>query len=466
MATGKRASGPKSGFLFGNVPEYQKHPIAFLEKAQREYGNIVRFAGPLGLPSYLIADPEHAEFVLRSKSASLIKDKFYVLMRRRFLGNGLLTSEGEYWKKQRKLAQPAFQPKNIHNYAEIMVRLTDKALNTWKDGEVRETHIDMMAITLDIVAKTLFDADVTDDARVVCDSLETAMEHFSASFFLLIIPFWLPTQENRRMRAAVKKLDEIMYRVIRERRASGVDPGDLLSRLLAAKDEDGEGMSDQQLRDELITIFLAGHETTALSLSYTLYLLSQHPEVEAKLAQELRDVLGDRLPTLADIPKLTYTDLVVKEGMRLYPPAWAIGREATESFEVGGYRIEKGAQIAISQFLLHRDPKWFPEPEAFKPERWVNDFDKTLPRCAYMPFGEGPRVCIGQYFAMMEAVLLLACFVQRYHFELARDPKLELAPSITLRPVGGIQMRVTKRKSQQGHGDRAGAPELSGQVSV
>jgi cytochrome P450 len=448
MPKGKQPPGPKSHFLLGNIRDYQTDPLGFLERCKADFGDIVRINGPLRLPSYYVAHPDDAEHVLRTLSPQIVKDKFYTLMRYRFLGNGLLTSGGDYWKKQRKLAQPAFQPKNIHNYAEIMVRLTDKALKTWKDGEERDIHLDMMAITLDIVAKTLFDADVADDAKVVAESLEVAMEHFSGSLVLLFIPYFLPLKSNQHLRRAVQRLDDIMYRIIKERRANNVDNGDLLSRLMNARDDDGSGMTDKQMRDELITLFLAGHETTALTLTYTLYLLSQNPEVEAKLVEELNTVLGGRLPGLEDVPKLTYTDWVVREGMRLYPPAWAIGRETTKEFDLHGYRIRKGAQIVISMYMMQRDPRWFTDPNSFKPERWANDFAKTLPRCAYMPFGEGPRICIGQYFAMMEAVLLLSSIVQRYHLELSPRTNFVLAPSITMRPKHGIQMIVHRRGTE------------------
>jgi cytochrome P450 len=257
----------------------------------------------------------------------------------------------------------------------------------------------------------------------------------------------LPLPANKRYRRAAAELDAVVFETIAQRRASPAHEDDLLGRFLASHDDDGSGMSDRQLRDELVTLFLAGHETTALALSFCCYLLAKHPEVEGRLAAELEDVLGGQLPAVEHVGRLRYTEWVVKESMRLYPPAPSIGREALADCEIGGYAVPKGTQIALMQWIVHRDPRWFDQPEAFRPERWDNDLARRIPRCAYFPFGDGPRICIGNQFAMMEAILGLATIYQRFHLELAQGFKLDLMPSVTLRPKGGVRMIVHDRKS-------------------
>jgi cytochrome P450 len=271
------------------------------------------------------------------------------------------------------------------------------------------------------------------------------MNHFMSPMRWFRFLDYLPLPSSRRYWRAIDRLDRIIYRIIQSHRAEGRDRGDLLSRLLAARDEDGAGMTDRQLRDEVVTLVLAGHETTALVLFYTFYLLSQSPDAEERLAAELRAVLPNRSPTAADVPNLKYTEWVVREAMRLYPPAWGIAREALADCEIGGYRVPKGTQIFMTQWLVHRDARWFDDPEVFRPERWDNDLIKRLPRCAYFPFGDGPRVCIGNHFAMMEAVLILATIARRYRLSVEPGQTLELLPSITLRPKHGLRMRVRAR---------------------
>jgi cytochrome P450 len=265
-------------------------------------------------------------------------------------------------------------------------------------------------------------------------------------------PAWrhVPTPTNLRFRRTLRRLNDVIFKMIHERRESGTaGRGDLLSRLLVAEDEEGRKMSDAELRDQLITLFLAGHETTALTLSYTFYLLAQNPDAESALQAELDRVLGGRLPTVADVPELHYAEWVIKESMRMYPPAWTIGREALEDCEIGGYRIPKGSQLLMAQWVVQRDPRFWPEPERFNPSRWDDQSTKNLPRCAYFPFGDGPRICIGISFAMMEAILLLAAIAQRFRLELVPGQTLRLVPSVTLRPRDGIKMIVRERKGSR-----------------
>jgi cytochrome P450 len=303
----------------------------------------------------------------------------------------------------------------------------------------------MMRLTLEIVARTLFGASVEGQAERVGRAMDVVMKYWASPVALFPWLQWLPTPGNRRYRQAVRELNGIIADTIARRRGAGPDGDDLLSRLLTERDEDGKQMTDQELRDEVVTLFLAGHETTALALSFCFYLLAQHPEAAARLCAELDEVLGERAPTVADVPRLRYTDWVVKESMRLYPPAPSIGREALNDCEIGGYHVPKGAQIALSQWVVHRDPRWYDDPEAFKPERWDNDLARRLPRCAYFPFGDGPRICIGNHFALMEAVLILATIARRCCLTLVPGYRLELLPSITLRPKRGMPMVLTER---------------------
>src|SRR6266849_5529103 len=329
-------------------------------------------------------------------------------------GEGLLTSEGDFWLRQRRLAQPAFHRARIASYAATMVAYAQRMLDGWRDGDERDAHQEMMRLTLQIVGKTLFDADVERDAQEVGKSLELLLEIGADFRRTIFVPHWLPTPANLRVKREVAQIEKILYRIIAERRGSGRDAGDLLSMLLAAQDEDGSRMTDRQLRDETITLFLAGHETTASTLSWTWWLLAQNPRVEAKLHAELDSVLGDRAPTRDDLPKLVYTGHVITESLRLYPAAWGIARLAVEDHEIAGYPVTKGMGVAMAQWVVHRDPRWYDAPEKFRPERWEDDLLKRLPRFAYFPFGGGPRQCIGNTFALMEATLILATIARKF----------------------------------------------------
>jgi cytochrome P450 len=305
-----------------------------------------------------------------------------------------------------------------------------------------------MAVTRAIVAKTLFDADVSDEARAIGDASEIVMEYFGKRFgsLLALLPLWLPTPATLRLRRAVRRLDEVVYRMIADRRRSPEDRGDLLSILLEAQDaDDGSRMSDRQVRDEAMTLFLAGHETTAVALSWTWYLLAQHPEVDARLGDELHAVLGAHAPTVADLPRLKYADMIVSEAMRLYPPAYAIGRQAARPTEVSGHPLSRGVIVIVPAWVVHRDRRWFEDPEAFRPDRWAGDLARRLPRFAYFPFGGGPRQCIGNAFAMMEAVLLLATIAQRFRLTMEPGQHVTPTPYVTLRPEPGLRMRLARR---------------------
>lgn len=437
--------GPRGRPLTGNLLDYTRDHLAFLTRCAREYGDVVRLRF-VNVPVYLLNHPEHVEYVLVKNNRNFIKSRGERISLG-FLGNGLLTSEGSLWRRQRRLAQPAFHRERTSAYGEVMVECTGRMISGWRDGETQEVHRDMMRLTLEIVARTLFGVPLTSaEFEEVGDALTTIAQRFTGRggvFFQL--PEKVPTPGNLRFRRAIRRLDALIYGIIHDRRASGGDAGDLLSMLLAVRDEEtGEGMTDRQLRDEAMTVFLAGHETTANALSWTWHLLSRHPEVESRLQEELDEVLAGRPPTADDLPRLRYTDIVVKESMRLYPPAWAFGRETLADCEIGGYHVPSGTQLIMSQWVMHRDPRYYEEPDKFRPERWGDGSTERLPKYAYFPFGGGPRLCIGQSFAKMEAVLLLATVAQQFRLRAAPGERIAPQPSITLRPRNGMRMVLEK----------------------
>jgi len=363
------------------------------------------------------------------------------------LGNGLLTSEGDFHLRQRRLMQSAFHRERIAEYADSMCASAVHVQDRWVDGETLDIHAEMMRLTLVIAGKTLFGADVDHEASDVAEAMELSLKMFNHTLILGTVMEHVPLPWIRRWRRARIRLEEIIFQMMQERRASGVDRGDLLSMLIAAHDDegDGTGMTDRQLRDEFVTILMAGHETTAVALSWAWYLLSEHPDVEAKLHAELSVVLGGRTPTLSDLPSLQFTRMVFAESMRLYPPAWIIERRAIEGFEVGGYGIPRGALVLVSPYLVQHDPRWWGEPGTFYPERFPSDVSATRPKFAYFPFGAGTRMCIGEQFAWMEGTLALATIAQRWR--LRHDPthRVAMQPLVTLRPKYGMRMSVFKR---------------------
>ncbi len=439
------APGPKGNLILGVMREFSRDTLGFINDC-REFGDVVsmRF---LYLRSYFLFHPQDIEYVLATNAKNFIKSRnLRSPLFQRLVGNGLLTSEGETWKRQRRLAQPAFHRHRINAYADTMADYAQRMVTDWQEGEVRDIHRDMMRLTLEIVVKTLFNSDVSKDADKVGQVLSRIVTPFTGQATLKwIIDNRLPTGTRIRFNRDAREIDEIIYRIINERRESGRDEGDLLSMLLKAQDEDGSQLSDKQLRDEVITIFLAGHETTALTLCWTWYLLAQNPEVEKKFHAELADVLHGRLPRMEDLARLQFTEMIAKESMRLYPPAYAMGREAVADCEIGGYRVSAGAQVFMFPWATQRDARFFTDPEKFHPERWTDEFAASLPKYAYFPFGGGPRACIGNYFAMMEIVLLLATIGQRFRFSLAPDHEVSLMPAMSLRPADGINVVVEKR---------------------
>ncbi|HEX8411300.1 MAG TPA: cytochrome P450 [Thermoanaerobaculia bacterium] len=437
--------GPRNWIPGRHLRALQYRPLSFLTALSREYGDASMFRiGPQ--PVFFFAHPDQVRDVLIARNASFIKG--LALQRTKVvLGEGLLTSEGELHKRQRRLAQPAFHRERIQRYGEVMVEKGVRARERWRDGEELDVAHEMMRLTLAVVAQTLFDADVDDEADEIGDALTQLMLMFPllvhplAQFFLRfpVIPqIW-------RFRRALARLDRTIYAIIEERRRTNVDRGDLLSMLIAATDVEGDGggMSDLQLRDETMTIFLAGHETTANALAWTLYQLARNAEIERELHRELDSVLAGRTPSPADYPRLPYTEMVLAESMRLYPPAWGVGRFAVEDVRIGDWTVPRRALVLVSQWVTHRDPRFWPDPERFDPLRFAPDAKLSRPKTAYFPFGGGPRICIGESFAWMEGVLLLATLAQRWKFE--RGPDVDPHALITLRPHGAMRMSVTRR---------------------
>lgn len=438
-------SRPKGALLFGNTIEFAKDPLGFLTHCAQNYGEIV----PLRFffsPACLLTQPKQIEQVLKQPERFTKNTPAWQAVRS-LVGEGLLTSEGEFWSRQRRLMQPVFYQQRIAAYSETMVLYTQRMLQTWQEGEVRDIHQEMMQLTLNIVTKTLFNVDMTGAAaQTIAHTLEVAMEWFTSRRKQAFLPLTgLPTSINRRYKQALHTLDQTIYALIQQRRQTGENPGDLLSLLLQAQDEDGQRMSDRQLRDELATLILAGHETTANALSWSWMLLAQHPDVENKLVSELQTVLGDRTPTLADLPQLRYTEQIIKEALRLYPPLFSIARSPIQDCDLAGYHIPANHILLFSPWIMHRSTNYFVEPLQFQPERWDQDLEKQLPKGVYFPFGEGPRVCMGKSFALMEAVLLLATIAQKFQFTLVSDQQLIPLPSMTLRPKTGIIVQVTKQ---------------------
>lgn len=356
------------------------------------------------------------------------------------LGNGVFISEGEFYRQQRRLMQPAFHRSRIETYAKVMVAYTERALRDWIPGKPRDIYQDMIRLTMAIVAKTLFDMDVTTrEAVPVSAALAATMEHFRAkSTFTFLLPPWIPTPANLRHRKAVAELDRIVFDIVDRRRRNSGEHDDLLNSLLQARYDDGTRMNDRQLRDEVVNLFLAGHETTAIILAWAVVCLNRNLYAQECLIKELQRELRGRAPIYADLPRLRYTESVVLETMRLYPPVWLITREAIEDCEVGGIEIRRGSSILMSQWVVHRDGRFFDNPEVFNPDRWMGNPGRDLPTGAYFPFSLAARACIGKAFGMAEAILLIATIFQKYHLELVADHPIEVWPSLTLRPLHGI----------------------------
>jgi cytochrome P450 len=443
-----RPPGPRGYPLLGVLPQLRSDPIrAFLDAADR-YGDLVYLkAGPYH--GYLLSDPADIKHVLQDNARNYHKSPLYERLREA-VGDGLLTSEDPLWLRQRRLAQPAFHRERLAAMADTMVACIDQSLERWDGaasrGETLDLVAEMMSLTQSIIVRTMFSTDLGAAAEVVNRTWPVINQRIGETFWATKLETKLPLPANRRFRRALRELESVVYRIIEERRQAGRDEPDLLSMFLSARDEEtGEAMTNRQLRDEVMTMLLAGHETTSLALSWTYYLLSQHPDVEQRVAAEVDRVIGDRRPTFPDVERLTYTRRVLDESLRLYPPAWGFSRVALGDDEIGGYPVRKGALVFVIPFVIHRRPKLWPEPDRFEPERFAPDREAARPRFAYIPFGGGPRGCIGNQFAIVEAQLIVAAVAQRYRIDLMPDQTIRPDPLITLRPKPGIRAKLTNR---------------------
>jgi cytochrome P450 len=436
--------GPPPNLIRSLFGAMQQNPLDYFTAMAQKYGDVSGMR--IGkFRSLFINHPDLIEDVLVNNARLYYKGR--ILRANKYLfGEGLLTSEGDFWLRQRRLAQPAFHRARVNAYAATMAEYAEQLIATWRNGEARDIHEEMMQLALRIVSKTLFDADVTRDAKEIGETLDVLLQIAANFGRTILVPLWVPSPRNIRAKLGIKRLEKVIYRIIAERRANGRDTGDLLSILLHAQDEDGTHMNDRQLRDETITLFLAGHETTANTLAWTWWLLAKNPAVEKKFHEELDGALGGRVPEVDDLPKLAFLNSVLTESLRLYPTAWGMARLAAEEHEIAGYPVRPGYGVAFAQWVIHRDARWFDAPLEFRPERWANGLAKQLPRFAYFPFGGGPRQCIGNTFALMEASVVLATIGQRFRFQLVPNHKVTPLASITLRPKNGIQVRLETRK--------------------
>jgi cytochrome P450 len=434
--------------LVGNLGAFRSDPLAFLTEITQRHGDVVTFR----LGSKLVTqvnDPEWIRQILVTDHANFKKTG--VLERARpVLGNGLVSSDGETHKRQRRLVQPAFSPKRVLNYAGAMTDAAVASSSSWQDGKTVDIADEMLKLTLDIVTRSLFNVDARDVADEIEHSITVVLRHFAR---LLTVPYAgllskLPLPSTREFQAAQECLDQFVYRIIAERRRSGEDHGDVLSILLSALDVegDGKGLDDRQVRDQVMTLFSAGHETIATALAWTWYCLARHPHVESRFHEELDRELNGRIPTADDLPKLRYTRMVLAESMRLFPPVWAITRQATSDYQIASYTIPAGSIVGMSQYLVHHDSRHYQVPETFDPNRWEDDAARSRPKFSYFPFGGGPRLCIGESFSWMEGVLVLATLGQNWTMDLVTSHPIDFQPLLTLRPRHGIRVTIRDRR--------------------
>ncbi len=441
---------PKGRLVSGHTKEFQTDPIGFLTRLSKEYGEVAKFRlGPFQ-NVYHVLNPDLIKQILVTKQQSFVKSKDFNLLKP-LIGEGLLTSEKDFHMRQRRLIQPSFKKTHIGQYAKDMIDITMDYISTWQHDDERIITKDMMDITLGIISKTMFSMEFKDGYEIVGKPLETALRITVKRMRKIFrMPLWVPTKINREYKKAIQRLDKVIYGIIEKRKNDTVKHEDMLGILMVARDaDDGLGMTSHQVRDELMTIFLAGHETTANALSWALYAISKHPEIQAKLFNEVNSIIGQRTPKPEDFMKLQYTQNIIHETLRFYPPLYILSRDVTEDVTIGGYRFKKGDMILISSYVMQHNPEYFDQPESFIPERFENNFMKSLPAFAYFPFGGGPRVCIGNHFAMMEAVFVLACIAKRYRIKLAPDHhEVTPLPSLTLRPKNGLRMVLEERAAE------------------
>ena len=440
--------GPRGHFLLGNVREIQRDSIGFNTAMARQYGDVIRVR-VITWPTYMVFHPDDVKRVLQENNRNYSKDVYNVNLLKPLLGQGLFTNDGTSWLHQRRLMQPAFHRKRLADFGTLMTSTTVATLEQWHSSAEHDRPLDiaeeMMRLTLRIVGEALFTIDLSNEADSVGQAFTAVRTLLSDYVFNPFPPLGFPTPRNRRLQAAIRSLDSVVQVIINERRKHNTDTGDLLSMLMLARDEEtGEGMNDRQLRDEVMTLLLAGHETTANALTWTWYLLSQYPDVERRLHAELDDVLGGNLPTVEHLPNLQYTHMVIEEALRLYPPVLGFGRKAIGEDVLGGYYVPANTNIWLSPYVTHRHPDFWENPEVFDPERFSPERSANRPHFAHFPFGGGPRLCMGSNFAMMEAQLILATIAQCYRLKLVPGHVVEPEVLLTLRPRNGLPMTLER----------------------
>lgn len=438
----------RAGLPFvGNLPEFARDPIRFITRLQQEQGDVAAFS-LMGSQSVLLSNPGDVERVLLETGKRYDNGKAgggYAMSA--ILGNGLVSSEGEFWKKQRKLMAPVFHHQSIKKYAELIVNCTQDMADGWLSGSTRDVHDDMMALTQRIIMKALFDVDVQENAHKASAAFDAMMHALGAEMRGLeaVLPASIPTRSRTKLKEGIAYINNLLVQIIEERKTSTEEKHDLLTMLMDARDDDGQPMSTQQLLDEIRTLYLAGHETTATTLSWAWLLLSQNPEQYAQLEAEVDAALQGRVPTADDVQQLPYANAVIKESLRLYPVAWITRRRVLEDVELSGFEVKKGTFVFLSPWILHHDARWHTDPERFDPERWLKDKSEQPARETYIPFGGGPRVCIGNGLAMMESVLVLASLVQRFRVDVLPSHSVEIDLAGTMRPKHGLMAALTAR---------------------
>ncbi len=421
--------------FLGHIRPFKNDPLEFYVETAQEHGPVALFQ--IGPREFIqLSDPEHVEHVLIHNNSAYAKGREFREMLEPIVGNGLIASDGDQWRSQRHMLEPAFHPDKIKQYSTIVTEIVERHCDQWADGEVRDIQDEMLSLTTEIIARTLFDIDIREQREGIANSLDTVMSYSAIQMRRPIeIPSWVPTPGNRKFERAVEDLNDVADRIIDQHKTGSVDGPTVVSMLQEAENTPPR----EEIRNQVLSFLIAGYETTQLSLTYTLQLLSKHPQKHEHLQSELADVLGGKAPTMADLPELTYLEKVIKEALRIYPPIPGTTREATEDDEIGGYHIPEGTVVAFQQWAIHRDPKYFDDPEAFRPERWSKEFEAELPPFAYFPFGGGPHQCIGQRFAKMEMSFVLGTILQEWEFETTLD-ELSFVPSITNRHDGPIEM--------------------------
>jgi cytochrome P450 len=443
--TPKTAPGPRGDFVLGSTLDFKESPLEFISYLQRAYGDVARFrVGPSHW--YLVSHPDDIWDMMVHRAKIFLKPAVARRLWEQFLGDGILTVEGDAWKRLHGLMRPAFHRHRINAYGVTMVDYTHRMVDAWEEGAAVDFNDAMVSLTLEVVAKTLFDADVRAGTSTVARAMDTLnVEMINHIHLPIPVPRWWPSDRNRRKLAAIEDIEQIVRGVIAERRASGEDHGDLLSMLVSARTEEGDGLTDKEIRDQAMTLFFAGHETTAHAMTWTWYLLARHPAITQRLIGDIQAVTGGSRLEVEHLSELPYLDQVIKESMRILPSVWVFMKEPIEDVVVRGFKIPKGSQIMISPYVTQHDPRWFPSPETFDPDRFSPERARSIPNGAYVPFSGGGRVCLGKSFAMMEARLIIGSMLQRLHPSVPADYLPVKHAVLSMQPRDGLPTIIRHR---------------------